>query len=254
VENPILQVKDLDRFFGGLVAVNRLSFDVYENEILGIIGPNGAGKSTVIGMISGFLPASGGSITFKGKELTKLKAHQISKLGIGRNFQSLVLFKTLSAIENVFMANHLNYKEGMWKSVLRLPSAIKEEKELKKKGEAILEKTGLGAYKNEIARNLPYGHQRILGVCIALAVQPKLVLLDEPMTGMNKNEIQEMVEVVRWIRNSGITVIMIEHNMDAVMNLCDRIVVIDHGTKIAEGKPKEVRENQEVIEAYLGRE
>ena len=254
MQNPILQVKDLDRFFGGLVAVNRLSFDVYEKEILGIIGPNGAGKSTVIDMISGFLPVSGGSIVFKGKELTKLKAHQISGMGIGRNFQSLVLFKTLSAIENVFMANHLNYKVGMWKSVFRLPSAIKEENELRKRGERILEKTGLGDYKNEIARNLPYGHQRILGVCIALAVQPKLLLLDEPMTGMNKNEIQEMIEVVRWIRNNGITVIMIEHNMDAVMNLCDRIVVLDHGMKIAEGLPREVRENQSVIEAYLGRE
>jgi len=249
----ILQVRGLSKRFGGLVALESIDMDILHSEILGIIGPNGAGKTTLFNAISGFFQPSNGRIFLEGDDITDLRAHAIALRGICRSFQSTTLFMDLSVLDNVFTGFHMSYRTPFWKRWLRTPAALAEEENLRGQALEILGFMGLDGQSDEPAKNLPHGHQMILSVCIALATRPKLLLLDEPVTGMNPEEIETMIGLIRRIRERGVTIALVEHNVRTVMNLCDRVMVLNHGVKIAEGLPEQIRENDRVIEAYLGR-
>jgi branched-chain amino acid transport system ATP-binding protein len=235
---PILEAKDVTRYFGGVAAVNNVSFQVREGEILGLIGPNGAGKSTTFNLISGFYQLSSGAVHFDGENITNKPPEYLNKKSLVRTFQHNVLFNEMTVYENVFMGTVLN----------KMKQKEKEELVLE-----LLTFLNLLHVKDEVTKNLPHGLQRMLGIGVALATQPKLLLLDEPLTGMNMVEINEAVAILNKLRTEkNITIVIVEHNMKAVMELCDRIVVLSYGKKLAEGTPEEVRNNEEVIRAYLG--
>jgi len=246
---PLLEVTGLSKEFDGLRALDGVSFTAQEGEILGIIGPNGAGKTTLFNLISGIYSPSGGDIRFQGRPVHHLKPHQISRLGIGRTFQIVRPFPNLDVETNILVAYGYRYYPSLWNSTYpcRQPEILGEV-------QTFVERTGLRPYAKQLARNLPLGFKKRLEIARALALNPRLLLLDEPSAGLRYEESDQLMELIRQVRNQGVGVLLIEHNMPVVMDLCRRIVVLDHGCKIAEGSPEEIRSNPQVIQAYLGKE
>jgi len=283
----LAEIHKLTKQFGGLVAVDSVDFDLNEREILGLIGPNGAGKTTIFNMITGIYPPTAGEVFFRGQCvahpaltwrkrlstpvwwlswlpvravkqkwdcLRSLRPHEITEQGIARTFQTIRLFNNLTALENVMAGLHHLTEAGVVGALLRPASQRQEEAHIIAEAEQHLAFMGLQEYRDELAKNLPYGHQRRLEIARALAAEPSLLILDEPAAGLNEQETLELMALIRQIRDSGITILLIEHDMKVVMGICERIVVLDYGKKIAEGTPTEMQHNSRVIEAYLGEE
>lgn len=251
----ILEVINLSKYFGGLGAISNLSFEVNKGEILGLIGPNGAGKTTLFNVITGVYRPSRGTIKFKGKEMNKLSPYEVARRGIARTFQSTILYHEMTVLENVMVGIHLQTNLTLLSALVNSSAYRRNEVRSEKRSLEIIDFLGLSHVKDDQARNLPHGYQRKLGIGIALTINPELLLLDEPVTGMNTIEIEDMMKTIREIKDQlGITIVVIEHHMKALMELSTRVLAINYGQMIAQGLPQEIRENKEVIEAYLGKE
>lgn len=248
----MLKVAGLTKSFGGIKALADFNFNIGEGEIQSIIGPNGAGKTTFFNLLTGVIKPTSGHISFLGKSTIKLQPHIVTSLGIARTFQNLRLFPEMTALENVIVGGSIKLKTGVFGAIFKPPQTVSEEKNLMNKSLKILEFVGIKGKENYWARNLPYGDQKRLEIARALATEPKLLLLDEPAAGMNPIETAALVELIKQIRDKKISILLIEHDMKLVMNISEKITVLDYGEKIAEGTPSEIQKNEKVIMAYLG--
>ena len=249
---PLLEVRGLRRHFGGLAAISDLSFEVEKGEILGMIGPNGAGKTTTFNLITGVYVPTAGQVRFKGEDITGLRSCKVAEKGIIRTWQVGNLFADMTVLQSVTIGCHLGGEISLWKAIANRAAVRKKENDVREKAMRILDLMGITGLKEALTKHLPHGFQRRLGIAIALGADPELLLLDEPISGMNPEETRETMALVKKLNKEGLTILLVEHNMRVVMDTCDRIFVLYYGKKIAEGRPQEIAQNPEVIQAYLG--
>jgi len=250
----LLEIDNISKSFGGLSANRDISLSIEQNQIVSIIGPNGAGKTTLFNIITGVESLDTGSVKFAGTDITKMETPEIARLGLVRTFQQTKIFRDLTVVEAVMIGHHLHDRTGLLAALLSTRFAREQRKKKRETALEVLEFIGMADQKDSITQNLPYGEQKLLNIAIALSARPQLLLMDEPAAGMNPAESLRMMEIIRRIKETGITVGLVEHNMRLVMNISERVFVLNYGELLAEGRPEEIRDNQKVVEVYLGRQ